>query len=365
MGIGSFLIRTMGKNPARPDMRKKPPHTRQLNCHVCADVKRSCLLLRLKVHDQCATRCGLPSHLVGDDILEDQKAQEALEGRSDTMLASPDQKLRGVVYGRSLDFKPQPPSSDLLATPIRLTDVAYVQLPRKGRLHSLRLLLQAAGLISIPLTVRLRSQAIDMIDNLQTSLLGKGRGKRVGVTHPCQIIPACEFVMGLPEELDAERRLLLSLLSRCLADYRKRISANRERPFLYGKEASRYFFTGYKEHQLLGKITASAEHFQAVQKIYANYYFFRMHYIFSIFVREPAEMGGKLFSKFMRSSFFLATIQNDGTISPKPAYRQLPPKEHVVFLAKRDTALQRRLREDEALRHEMQSLLRYFRPLRS
>jgi hypothetical protein len=66
----------------------------------------------------------------------------------------------------------------------------------------------------------------------------------------------------------------------------------------------------------------------------------------------------------MRSSFFLSTVQDDGTLAAKPSYRSLPPKDHVVYLAKRDNALQARLREDSGLRTELQSVLRYFRPLR-
>lgn len=280
------------------------------------------------------------------------------------MAPARESKLRGVVYGRSLDFRPQPPDPEVLASPIKLTDVELVKLPQKGWRDHLRLFLQASGLTSVPSTVRLRWQAHEVIDWLQSSLLSKGRGKRASVCHPLHIMTAIEFLMSMPAELEAERRILHTLIGRALIEYRKRISANRERPLQFSREASNHFFAGFKEQQMLSKTSTPGEQFATIQRIYNSYYFFRAFYIFSILSREPPESGGKLFSKFMRACFFMSTIQDDGTIAPKPSYRQLPPKEQVVFLAKRDVALQSRLREDEALRTEMQNLLRFFRPQR-
>jgi len=273
-------------------------------------------------------------------------------------------KLKGVIYGRSLDFRPSPPTAETLGNPIRLTDVDYVRLPQKTWRDHVRLFLQSSGLTTIPSTLRLRWQAHDMVDWLQTALLGKGRARRGTVVHPVQLMPAIEFLMGLPAELEAERRLIHTLVGRALIEYRKRISAGRERPLLFGREASSHFTTGFKEQQLLSKVSSPSEQLHIVQRIYTSYYFFRIYYICAIVSREPPESASRLFSKFMRTSFFISTIQDDGTISPKPSYRQLPPKDHVVFLAKRDGALQARLREDEALRTELQNLLRFFRPLR-
>ncbi|MFV3077372.1 hypothetical protein [Niveispirillum fermenti] len=272
--------------------------------------------------------------------------------------------MRGVVYGRSLDFRPLPPGPDVLSSPLKLSDVDYVQLPQKGWRDHLRLFLQASGLTSIPISVRLRWQAHEVIDWLQSSLLARGRGKRGSITHPVQLMSAIEFLMSLPADLEIERRLLHTLIGRGLIEYRKRISTGRERPMLFAKEATSHFMAGFKEQQLLSKSGSPAEQFQTIQRIYTSYYFFRAYYIFAIISREPPESGGKLFSKFMRACFFMSTIQDDGTIAPKPAYRQLPPKEQVVFLAKRDVALQARLREDDALRTELQNLLRFFRSVR-
>jgi len=273
-------------------------------------------------------------------------------------------RLRGVVYGRSLDYKPHPVAADVLASPIRLTDVEYVVLPQKSWRDQMQVFLQSTGLSTIPSVTRLRWQSHDVIEWLQASLLGRGRGKRASVTHPVQLMNAVEFMMGMPGELDVERRMIHLLAGRAMVEYRKRMSQSRERPMLFAKEAANHFMAGFREQQLITKIGTPGEQFQTVQKIYTSYYFFRIFYICSIICREPPESGNKLFSKFMRASFFISTIQDDGTIAPKPSYRSLPPKEHVVYLAKRDMALQSRLREDEQLRAEMQSLLRYFRPLR-
>jgi len=281
------------------------------------------------------------------------------------MAPSGESKLRGVVYGRSLDFRPLPPDPEVLGSPIKLSDVEAVKLPQKGWRDHLRLFLQSSGLTSVPSVVRLRWQAHEMIDWLQSSLLSKGRGgKRASISHPLQMMQAIEFLMSMPGELEGERRIMHTLIGRALIEYRKRISANRERPMVFVKEATTHFFAGFKEQQMLSKTTAPGEQFAMVQRIYNSYYYFRAYYIFAILSREPPESGGKLFSKFMRACFFMSTIQDDGTIAPKPSYRQLPPKEQVVFLAKRDVALQSRLREDEALRTELQNLLRFFRPLR-
>lgn len=272
--------------------------------------------------------------------------------------------MRGVVYGRSLDFRPQPPGPEILSSAIRLTDVEYVRLPQKNWRDHLRLFFQASGLTTISPVVRLRWQAHEIIEWLQTSLLARGRGRRGAITHPIQLMSSIEFLMTLPGELEAERRMIHTLIGRALIEYRKQVSVGRERPLLFAKEASAHFMAGFKEQQILSRTSTAGEQFQTVQRIYTSYYFFRAYYIFAILSREPPESGSKLFSKFMRACFFMSTIQDDGTIAPKPSYRQLPPKEQVVFLAKRDTALQARLREDQGLRNELQNLLRFFRSLR-
>lgn len=276
-----------------------------------------------------------------------------------------DTRTRGVVYGRSLDFKPLPPPSEVLGSPIRINDVAFVQVPQKSWRDQMSLFLQSSGLTTIPLVTQLRWRSYNVLDWLQGSLMGKGRGKRQSITHPHQLIFAIEFMMGLPPELDAERRMIHVLVGRALIEYRKRMSASRERPLSFSREAGSHFTAGFKEQQLLSNAANAREQFQTVQRIFNSYFFFRSNYIFSIVCREPSESGDKLFSKFMRAVFFLSTIQDDGTIAPKPSYRALPPKEHVVFLAKRDMSLQSRLREDEQLRNELQHLLKYFRPLRN
>lgn len=279
-------------------------------------------------------------------------------------MAPSESKLKGVIYGRSLDFRPLPPSKEMLPSALVLTDVELVQLPQKGWRDRLRLFLQSSGLTTVPMVLRLRWQAHDVIDRLQGSLLARSRIRRAGITHPVQLMPAMEFMMTLPAELELERRMIHTLVGRALLEYRKRMGAARERPMLFAKEASTHFYAGYKEQQLLARGGSPAEQFQMIQRIYSCYYFFKIYYICSIIAREPPESGGKLFSKFMRVCFFLSTVQDDGTLAPKPSYRQLPPKEHVVFLAKRDAALQARLSEDDGLRTELQNLLRYFRPAR-
>jgi len=100
-----------------------------------------------------------------------------------------------------------------------------------------------------------------------------------------------------------------------------------------------------------------------MQNLYSSYYFFKCFYIFAILSREAVEVESKLFSKYMKVAFFLSAVRNDGTIDVRPSCRLLPPREHVVFLAKRDGALQARLREDERLRVELQQILRYFQPM--
>ncbi|MDE1145661.1 MAG: hypothetical protein PW843_03445 [Azospirillaceae bacterium] len=276
-----------------------------------------------------------------------------------------ERKTKGVVFGRSLNHRPEPVAGESLSAPLRLADVDYIAVPQKSWRDQFRLFLQSSGLSTIPMMTRLRWQAHDVTEWLQASLLGKGaRAKRAAVIHPVQLLPAMEFLMGLPLELDVERRMIQTLVGRALIDYRKRIGQEREKPFLFAREASHYFYEGFKDQQLIAKISSPSEQFFIVQRIYNNYYFFRLYYIASIISREPAEGANKLFSKFMRASFFLSTVQDDGTLAVKPSYRSLPPKDHVVFLAKRDNALQARLREDQGLRTELQSVLRYFRPLR-
>lgn len=275
--------------------------------------------------------------------------------------------MRGVVYGRSLLLRPAPPSADRLLRPLRLTDVAPVPVPPPGWRDRLRLALHAGGLITLSPTVRLRWRWQEVLDGLQSSLLGQGgqgRGRPMAVTHPLQLLPAVEFMMGLPPALEKERRALHGVLGRALVEYRRQATRMRERPLLFAREAAHYFALGYKDQQIVSRIGSASELFHTLQRIYDNYYFFRANYIFSIVTREPPESGYRLFSKYMRASFFLSTIQEDGTLSPKPSYRQLPPKEHVLYLVRRDQALQARLREDEALLRELQQLLRYFRSLR-
>ena len=270
-------------------------------------------------------------------------------------------KARGVVLGQSINMRPDPPAPDVLPTPLILTDLKPVSIPRRGLRENLQSFLQNTGLRSLPDAVRMRWQANDCIELLQNSLLGGGRGKRISVTHPQQLIPQVEFLMTLTGEVDTERRLIHMLIGRGMIEYRKRISQIREKPQLFARTATSYFFAGYKHQQQLGQVINPVEKFQMVQDIYNNYYWFKVNYISSVISREPAEGGTKLFSKFLRALFFMATVQEDGTLLPRPAGRLLPSKEYVVFLAKRDIGLQLRLAEDEALRAELQNMLKSFR----
>jgi hypothetical protein len=272
-----------------------------------------------------------------------------------------ERKSRGVVFGKSLNYRPEPLAGEVLPSPVRLNDVEYVSLPQKSFRENFQLFLQNTGLGSVPLVTRQRWQSHEMIEWLQASLLPKGRGKRAQITHPVSMMPAIEFLMGMSPELDVERRMIHMLIGRGLIEFRKRVSQIREKPLLFAREAATAFHAGFKEQQMISRVINKGEHFQMVQNIYNHYYSFRIHYISHILSREPAEGNNKLFSKYMRVAFFLSTVQDDGSLAPKPAYRLLPPKEHVVFLAKRDMSLQSRLREDEALRAELQGVLRYFR----
>lgn len=280
-----------------------------------------------------------------------------------TAVAQTERKARGLVLGRSFDLRPPPPSADVLASPLSLNDVRPIAIPRRDVRARLQQMLHVTGLRSLPRNVDLSWQARAHIHWLQASLLPKVGGRGAAITHPMQLMQPIDFLMGLPRQLDVEQRLISLLIGRALLEYRKRISQGRQKPFLYTRAAAAHFASGFQSQQRLSSRIGPDEKFQLVAHAYNSYYYSRIYYVSTVITQEPSDPKNKLFSKFLRALFFMASVEADGTLAARPSYRRLPPREHVVHLAKRDAALQTRLTEDEALRAEMQSMIKTFRPL--
>lgn len=279
---------------------------------------------------------------------------------------------RGLVLGRSLDRRPRPVSEEVLRDPLRVGDLIRTPLSSPSWRERVLRFAQASGLYTVPRATRLRWAARDHIIHLQTALglpgrEGAGRegaggpGRRLSLTHPQQVLDAIEFLMGLPVDLVAERRILRALLARVLIGYRKAISVQRGKSIYYHHEAKRYFARANHDQKLLSKVSGKSERFSVIQNIIDNYYYFRLNYICAILVREPVAEEDRLFSKFLRMVFFMARVEDDGTLLDRPARRALPLRDHIVFLVRRDAALQARLRREPTLQEEVRALVRYFR----
>lgn len=316
----------------------------------------------------CRCRPFRPCGKLWKDVRAAVRREGRAKGAGMSMIIGRDQRRwgRGLVLGRSLDRRPQPVSEEVLRDPLRVGDLARTPLsPPSWREKAMRFA-QASGLYTIPRLTRLRWAARDHIIHLQTAL-GAGRegaggpGRRQSVTHPQQVLDAIEFLMGLPPDLAAERRVLRVLLARALIGYRKAISAQRGKGVYYHHEARKYFARANHDQKLLSQVTGKSERFSIVQNIINNYYYFRLNYICAILVREPVTEEDRLFSKFLRMVFFMARVEDDGTVLDRPARRALPLRDHVVFLVRRDAALQARLRREPTLQEEVRAVLRYFR----
>lgn len=286
-----------------------------------------------------------------------------------SMIIGRDQRRwgRGLVLGRSLNRRPQPVSEEVLCDPLRVGELARTPLPPPSwREWALRFA-QASGLYTVPRATRLRWAARDHIIHLQTALeppsreRAGGAGRRPSLTHPQQVLDAIEFLMGLPVDLVAERRILRVLLARVLIGYRKAISAQRGKSIHYHHEAKKYFARAHHDQKLLSRVSGKSERFSVIQNIIDNYYYFRLNYICAILVREPVAEEDRLFSKFLRMVFFMARVEDDGTLLDRPARRALPLRDHIIFLVRRDAALQARLRREPTLQEEVRALVRYFR----
>ena len=290
----------------------------------------------------------------------------------------PYQGGRGIVLGATLNLEPAPPRQDVLREPVTLERLPPYQLPRDTLAIRLTAALSSLGLTS-------REQDLHQLWRAQTAtatvmaalspciaedLAASGWLKRhqsvgrfrVGpITHPYDVLEAFRVLVQLPETLVKERRFLEFVLAQILRKYAAELSNFTRTRFSFEAEAREYFLQGTQIERLLKRVTDPDARFDLLQQLHDSYSHANNYYMFSLISRERGSNEGKLFMMYCHTAFSLARIDWDGTLRAIPAARRLPPRRSVMFLFRRDRALQERGAADPDFQAQARALVSAFR----
>lgn len=287
---------------------------------------------------------------------------------------------RGLVQGgRYFEFNPSPPEQDLLGNPLTVPDMPVRALPIHGWRARLSQFLAKRGIGRRVEERRLRWKAYEMAESLRLSVspavtaMIEGTAVRprfpgqneplplMEIFHPYQLNYVIDFLLQLDEAgLIHERKYLELLLAKILQQYGETMVLISNKAFSFEHEARDYFYTAVRQESLLPRVTHADEIFASIQSIYNNYFHGSRYYVLALFRREKMAEENKLFFFYCRAIFFMARITWDGTILDKPPVRQLPQRDDLMFLARRDQTVMARYQAIPEFKAQVNGILTHF-----
>ena len=232
---------------------------------------------------------------------------------------------RGLLLGREINLKPEPPAKDLLDGPLVVTKLPAIKLVRetfKDRVTALlvrTMLGYREGEYKTMVELRRTTAAViasvsraaeRRLEDAGWILEGRGIGAQrvVQLTHPDQLRDAFQAMMLAPEALSHDSRALEVLLAVVLRNYLREISRVTSTRFSFETEAHSHCMTGYEQERQLKNVIDSRERVAVIQNIYNSYMYTVNYYQYSLITRERAEHGGKMFSMYIRAIFFNSRV---------------------------------------------------------
>ncbi|WP_298378211.1 hypothetical protein [Azospirillum sp.] len=282
---------------------------------------------------------------------------------------------RGVVTGKYFNFKPLPPSNDILGNPLVVPDLPTNKLPKETFGSRVKRALSRFSLGSQSADTKLRWKLHDTIQATMASLSpaaslaaerrAPAKGKKssvpiIVVRHPYHLRHVFEMLPQIPDTLMIERRYLELLMNRALKRYGEQMALVKGSPFSFEHEAREYFFSGFRMEKALKQVNSPDERFAALQAIYTSYFHGRNYYYFALVRREKLAPDNKLFMLFARAVYFMARVDWNGELLDKPSPRAMPSRESMMFFVERDKSVVTRYRSDQDFQRQVKSVLEAF-----
>ncbi|MFD1623235.1 hypothetical protein [Azospirillum griseum] len=282
---------------------------------------------------------------------------------------------RGVVTGKYFNFKPLPPTNDILGNPLVVPDLPTNKLPKETFGSRMKRFLARFSLGSQSADTRLRWKLYDMIQATMASLSPsatiaadkRAPAKRknlsipiIVVRHPYHLRHVFDMLPQIPDTLKIEQRYLELLMNKALKRYAEQMGLVKGSPFSFEHEAREYFFAGFKMEKAIKKLNTPDEKFAALQAIYTSYFHGRNYYLFALIRREKLDPDSKLFMLFARAVYFMARIDWNGELLDKPSPRSMPNRETMMFFVERDKSVVARYRSDQDFQRQVKAVLEAF-----
>ena len=284
---------------------------------------------------------------------------------------------RGLLLGRDINLRPEPPAKDLLNGPLIVTKLPEIDLPQetlKDRLSAFlfRTVLgyreaEYRTMWELRQTTAAVMASVSKVAARELEAMGwtmpqrgKGIQRVVRLTHPDQLQDAFLTLVAAPEALAEDSRNLEVLLAVVLRNYIKEMSDMMGSRFSFEAEAHSHCLHAYEQERQLKNVVDQYERMSVLQNIYSTYSYTSNYYLYSLISREESAHDSKMFSMYVRAVFFLSRLQYDGTLQEHVNRRRLPLRREVMFRVKRDRALQTRYAKDEEFAAQIKNILSFF-----
>ncbi len=286
-------------------------------------------------------------------------------------------RQRGLLLGRGINLRPDPPAKDLLEGPLAVDKLPEIELPqesitdrlsaflfrtvlgyREGEYHTMRELRQTTAAVMASVS----KVAARDLENMGWSLSERGKTPQqvVRLTHPDQLLDAFLTMILAPEALRTDSQTLEVLLAVVLRNYIKEMSEMMGTKFSFEAEAHSHCMLAYEQERQIKNVVDNYERMAVLQQIYNAYTYTANYYLYSLVAREALEHGDKMFSMYIRAVFFISRLQYDGTLLEHVNRRRLPLRREVMFRVKRDRPLQQRYGKDEEFANQIKNILSFF-----
>ena len=289
-----------------------------------------------------------------------------------------DRRPRGVLFGRDINLRPDPPPKDLLNSPLEVSRLPEIDLRCKTlvervsafvlgtvlgyresehrALWELRQTTAAVMACVSPSAAReLEAEGWALRRNSD-----KGGQRVVRVTHPDQLQDAFSTLIAASGTHTEDRQDLEMLLAMVLRTYINEMSSMMGTTFSFDTEGHSHCLHAYEQERQLKNVVDQYERMAVLQQICNAYSYTANYYLYSLIAREKPEQDHKMFSMYVRAVFFLSRLQYDGTLQEHVNRRRLPLRRDVMFRLKRDQNLQRRYAKDPDFAAQIKNIIGFF-----
>lgn len=184
--------------------------------------------------------------------------------------------------------------------------------------------------------------------------------RKVQVFHPYNLNYAFDLLLKLDKRFAYERKYLDQMLALVLNRHAALMTERMGEKFFFHSESIEYFRAAYRNEGYLRRPLSPEEKYEAVQKLYDNYYHGQRYYMFAVLRRERLEADNRLFTFYCRAAYFMARVDWNGGLFEKPPVRALPSRSDLMALARRDASVVHRAKANLSYADQINGIVKAF-----